>query len=97
MVGHDLHLPLHFVPARLTGNVAWQSVAFEAEPLPGVVAHGFSGAASWYLSLRQFVRAALAGDPGGVAASFEEGVRTLALTLALERSLQAGGAPVEVP
>ena len=64
--------------------------------MPGIAPHGFSGGPSWYLSLQRFVHAALAGDPAGVAASFDEGVRTLALTLASEQSMAAGGMPVEV-
>ena len=96
IVARDLHLNLDFFPERLTGNAAWQPIAEQPAPPEGVVPHGFSGAASWFLSLRQFVRAARAGDPSGVAATFEDGVRTLALTLACERSLAAGGAPVDV-
>lgn len=97
VVARNLHLSLDFFPERLTGNVDGKPILYQPSPPPDVVPHGFSGSASWYLSLRHFLRAAASGTPGDVAASYEAGVRTLALTLACERSLAAGGIPADVP
>ena len=96
VVAHNLHLELDFFPERLTGNLDGQPLEYSAAPFPGTTVHGFSGSAAWYLSLQRFVRAALAGDPAGVAATFADGVRTLALTLACEHSLASAGMPVDV-
>jgi len=96
VVARDLHLHLNFFPETMSGHCDGSTIPHVAEPTPNIVPHGFSGAASWYASLHKFVTAARAGDPGGVGASFEEGVRTLALTLAFEKSMAAGGIPVDV-
>lgn len=97
VVARNLHLSLDFFPERLTGNVDGKAILYQPPPPPDIVPHGFSGSASWYLSLRHFLRAAASGAPVDVAASYEAGVRTLALTLACERSLASGGAPADVP
>jgi len=96
VVACNLHLYLNFFPEELSGNCDGLPISYVPDATANIVPHGFSGAASWYSSLHKFVRAARAGDPKGVGASFEEGVRTLALTLALEESLMAGGMPVDV-
>lgn len=96
VVASNLHLHLNFFPEEMSGNCDGVAISHIAEATANIVPHGFSGAASWYWSLHKFVSAARAGDPNGVGARFEEGVRTLALTLALEESLAAGGMPVNV-
>lgn len=96
LAGRDRHVALNFFPERLTGTVEGQPLERSDPALEGVQPHGFSGSAAWFLSLRRFVEAARAGDPAAVAATYEDGVRTLALALALEHSLAAGGAPTEV-
>ncbi|MDQ3702921.1 MAG: Gfo/Idh/MocA family oxidoreductase [Chloroflexota bacterium] len=97
VVARNLHLSLDFFPERLTGNVDGEPILYQPPPPPDIVPHGFSGSASWYLSLRHFLSAVASRAPGDVAAPYEEGVRTLALTLACERSLAGGGAPADVP
>ncbi len=96
VVASNVHLHLNFFPEQMSGNCDGLPISQIAEVTPFIVPHGFSGATSWYWSLYQFVSAARSGDPTKVGASFEEGVRTLALTLAFEESLVAGGAPVAV-
>jgi len=96
VVARDLHLHLNFFPEAMSGHCDGSAISHIAEPISNIVPHGFSGAASWYASLRKFITAARAADPGAVGASFEEGVRTLALTLAFEKSLAAGGMRVDV-
>lgn len=96
LVGRNRHVALNFFPERLTGNVDGRPLESVDPPLPGLQPHGFSGSAAWVLSLQRFVRAARSGEPEAVAASFADGARTLALALALERSLSDGGAPVDV-
>lgn len=96
LVAADRHLNLNFFPERLTGTEEGAPLDYAVEPPPGIAPHGFSGSASWYLSLRRFVQAALAGEPDAVAAGFEDGVQTLALSLACEESMSLGGVSVEV-
>lgn len=96
VVATNLHLHLNFFPEELTGNCDGLPISHIAEATADIIPHGFSGAASWFASLSAFVSAVRASDRNGVGATFEEGVRTLALTLALEASLSAGGAHVAV-
>lgn len=97
VVARDLHLALDFFPERLTGTDAGRPIDVREVTPAGVTSHGFSGAGSWYRSLDRFLRAVRDGAPGDVASTFEDGVRTLALTLACEQSRDEGGAPVAVP
>lgn len=83
-----LHLNLN--PERLQGKARDEPID-TSSPIPaGVQPHGFSGGPSWFLAAQAFVMAIRNGDPTLVRSSYEDGARTLALTLAADEAVRTG-------
>ena len=96
VIAPGVNLRLDLARERLRG-IARDEPIDEASPIPaGVEPHGFSGGPSWYLSARAFVEAVRSEAPELVRASYREGVRTLAFTLAADEAVRTGR-PVAVP
>jgi predicted dehydrogenase len=84
LIGNDVHLILEYAANRMTGNVGDERIEFHARE------------SGYYIQVERFVRALREGKPELIRSDFADGVRSLALTLAVNESLQTGE-PIRVP
>lgn len=84
LIGADLHLIIEYAANRLTGHVGGDRV-------------DFAGSESGYgIQVERFIRAIRESRPELIRSDYADGVRSLALTLAANESLQTGE-PILVP
>jgi predicted dehydrogenase len=78
LVGADFHLVLDYGANRMRGHVVERSIEFAAAE------------SGYYVQVERFVRAVRDGEGGLIRSDYEDGVRTLALTLAANEAIHTG-------
>jgi len=84
LLGADWHLILEGAANRMRGHIGGETVEFQAAE------------SGYYIQVERFIRAVRENKPEMIRSDFADGVRSLALTLAANESMQTGDA-IQVP
>jgi predicted dehydrogenase len=84
LIGDDFHLDANFGANRMTGHVGDETIAYDAAE------------SGYYIQVERFIHAVRDDDASLIRSDYEDGARSLALTLAANETLKTGQV-VDVP